>query len=132
MGQAFSYGALGRAYRRIGRHDEALDSFGRDLAIIARKTSQDAPRIQMHCEIADVQRLRGDYAAAMQALGQAAAVIHTLPEGALRRRQEAFAGLAAAQVTRAHGQRHRRWRGCGAPMRRSRPSASGSCFPIVP
>jgi tetratricopeptide (TPR) repeat protein len=105
MGQAFSYGALGRAYRRIGRHDDALDSFSRDLAIIEQEEGMAAPRVQMYCEIADVQRLRGDTAAAMQALSQAGQVIHTLPEGPLRERQEAFAALAAAQVARALGQR---------------------------
>ncbi len=102
-GQAFSYGALGRAYRRIGRHDDALDSFGRDLAIVETQEGQEAPRIQMHCELADVQRLRGDLAAAMTEVGRASAIIETLPEGNLRQRQEAFRDLIAAQVVRAQG-----------------------------
>ena len=102
-GQAFSYGALGRAYRRIGRHEDALTSFARDLQIVEMQEDQDAPRIQMHCELADVQRLRGDLAAAMTEIGRASAVIETLPEGNLRRRQEAFRDLTAAQVVRALG-----------------------------
>jgi tetratricopeptide (TPR) repeat protein len=114
MGQAFSHGALGRAYRRMGRLDEALDSFHRDLAIIEQEEGQEAPRIQMHCELADVQRLRGDHAAAWRELVRADAVIATLPDGPLRRRQEAFRTLTAAQVDRALGRReealaHIRW-----------------------
>ena len=105
MGQAFSYGALGRAYRRVGRLDEALDSFQRDLAIVAQEEGQEAPRIQMHCEIADVQRLRGDHAAAWRELEQADTVIAGLAAGPLRRRQEAFRTLLAAQVARAQARR---------------------------
>ena len=102
-GQAFSYGALGRAYRRIGRHAAALDSFARDLAIVEKQEDQEAPRIQMHCELADVLRLRGDLPAALTEIGRASAIIATLPAGNLRQRQEAFRDLAAAQVVRAQG-----------------------------